>query len=291
MAAADKSLRTTDTLLDIGFIDVAQWFQGQGENTIEYRLDGPNAHANVLLLDEVKSLYAFVREDSVLYIGKTSRTVRRRFVTYRKPGLRQATNLRCNRKIRECISRGEVVRILVFNPISFLRYGDFDINLAAGLEDSLIYEFDPPWNGREDGRPITEEAEREEADESEVRIPSERQQLSSAPFGKIGSQGQLGEVAAFQLILGDTYYQQGLINAGVAASRYLGQHGEPIQISFSDGTEPVISRINRTANRSGGVRVVGRNTEIARWFHANFTRGETVNARVLDKNRIELLRK
>ena len=45
----------------------------------------------------------------------------------------------------------EVLRILVFNPISNLRYGDFDINLAAGLEDSLIAEFSPPWNGRERG--------------------------------------------------------------------------------------------------------------------------------------------
>ena len=35
------------------------------------------------------------------------------------------------------LKAGEIVRIFVFNPISHLRYGDFDINLAAGLEEFL----------------------------------------------------------------------------------------------------------------------------------------------------------
>jgi hypothetical protein len=49
-------------------------------------------------------------------------------------------------------------RIFVFAPISDLRYGQFQIDLAAGLEESLIIAVAPPWNGREGKRLLTEEA-------------------------------------------------------------------------------------------------------------------------------------
>jgi hypothetical protein len=51
---------------------------------------------------------------------------------------------------------------------------------------------------------------------------------------------------------------------------------------------PIISGINRTANRSGGVRVVGRNQLIAQWFREHFRKDDVVEGRVLDPNRIML---
>ena len=42
---------------------------------------------------------------------------------------------------------GSTIRILAFAPISDLRYGEFQIDLAAGLEEALIRAFSPPWNG------------------------------------------------------------------------------------------------------------------------------------------------
>ena len=49
---------TADTLLNLGFRDVAAWTLSKGEDGIEYRLDGANAQADKLLLDETNSLYA-----------------------------------------------------------------------------------------------------------------------------------------------------------------------------------------------------------------------------------------
>jgi hypothetical protein len=144
---------TADTLLNLGFRDIAAWVTSSGNGGIDYRMDGPNPPADRVLLGEVNSLYAFVHGDRVMYIGKTARNLRDRIAGYRNPHVGQRTNWRCNGNIRDMLKRNEVLRIFVFNPIPKLRYGDFDINLAAGLEDSLIAEFDPPWNGRERGVP------------------------------------------------------------------------------------------------------------------------------------------
>ena len=270
-------------------MDVAAWTTSKRDGGLDYHLDGVNLKADQLLLDETNSLYAFVQGDKVKYIGKTSRTVRERFVTYKKPGVRQPTNLRCNARIREMLSRNEVIRIFVFNPISFLRYGDFDINLAAGLEDSLIAEFDPPWNGRERGRPITEEAEREETEEAPTNSDHESVGMAAEPSNERGPIATPKPISSFHMTLGDTYFYKGLINVGVDASAYLGDDGEPIAVVFGDGSDPVISRINRTANKSGGVRVVGRNPAIAKWLQKYFRKGEVLRALVLDRNRILLL--
>ncbi|WP_205408949.1 GIY-YIG nuclease family protein [Acidiphilium sp. JA12-A1] len=277
---------TSETLLNLGFRDVGMWGPGKGVGSIDYHLDSPNAHTDGLILRERNSLYAFVHKDEVKYIGKTARTIRERFAGYRNPGQRQQTNLRCNRNIQEMLDQGDAVRIFVFNPISFLRYGDFEINLAAGLEDALIEAFDPPWNGREQGRTITEEAEREEEEESEQPVPDDHDLsvgLATAQEAPPPSRN-----TDFQITLGEAYYSQGFINPGVEASAHLGAEGDLIEVTFDDGTEPVISKIDRRANRNGSVRIVGRNRAIARWFQSRFQRGDVVKAQVLNPHCILL---
>ena len=115
----------------------------------------------------------------------------------------------------------------MFTPISNLRYLDFEINLAAGLEDSLIAAFAPPWNGREKGKLVSEDAEREQVEEAADTRPagSERaiEQIGPTPAPAL---------AAFEITLGQAYYHQGLINPGVDASKHLGADGEPIQVLF-----------------------------------------------------------
>ncbi|TIT84439.1 MAG: GIY-YIG nuclease family protein, partial [Mesorhizobium sp.] len=188
-----------DVLLNLGFVDVGRW-ETAGDD-IGYRLDGVDAEANQVMLDVPNALYAFVRGDDVQYIGKTARSIRRRYVGYCRPGKRQRTNLRCHRNIQAAIQENTEIRILVFTPISHLRYSDFEINLAAGLEDSLIKAFDPPWNGRERGQPITEEAEREEAEE----IGSE--QLGASAESDSQLKPKASGPALATVVLGPTYYK------------------------------------------------------------------------------------
>jgi hypothetical protein len=143
--------------------------------------------------------------------------------------------------------------------------------------------FDPPWNGRERGQPISEEAERDEAEETERRGISPANDVLSRPAASGTA------LAAFSIVLGSTYYNKGFLNPGVEASRSLGKDGDPIRIVFSDGSQTVISKINRTANRTGAVRVVGGNQQIAEWFQEHFREGDTVQCRVLDPHTIALV--
>jgi len=152
------------------------------------------------------------------------------------------------------LAAGSEVRVLILTPISNLRYGDYEINLAAGLEDSLMRAFNPPWNGRDRGIPVTEEAEREQAEEEADARKAQPEQLKPAPTHP---------AYPFEIMLGTSLLLSGPHQPSAAASRFLGRDGEPVQISFDDGAEPVTSSINRTANVSGAVRVVGRNRLIA----------------------------
>ncbi|MDW9503300.1 GIY-YIG nuclease family protein [Sinorhizobium meliloti] len=282
MRMTDSQL-TAEVLLNLGFVDVGKW-QPKGDS-IAYDLDGADASASEVLLDAPNALYAFVRDDQVVYIGKTARSIRKRFVGYCRPGKTQATNQRCHRNIKAAIAEGTEIRIFVFTPITHLRYSDFEINLAAGLEDSLIREFDPSWNGKDRGHPISEDAEREEEEESEFGA-SDVVAIADAPAEPRASPQAM---ATFSVFLGATYYEKGILNLGVEASEYLGKDGDPIRVRFNDGSQTVVSKINRTANRTGAVRVIGGNAQIARWFQENFSEGDTVHGSVVDPHTIQLL--
>jgi hypothetical protein len=65
-----------ETLLAAGFVDVAAWhLAGEG---LVYKLDGERAQSNALRMQQPNALYAFVRDEAVQYIGKTTRSVRNR---------------------------------------------------------------------------------------------------------------------------------------------------------------------------------------------------------------------
>lgn len=64
-----------EVLLNLGFVDVGKW-QPKGDS-IAYDLDGADTSAREVLLDASNGLYAFVRGDEVVYIGKTARSTSR----------------------------------------------------------------------------------------------------------------------------------------------------------------------------------------------------------------------
>lgn len=142
----------------IGFIRVGCW-----------KLDGEQLGFDLTSHGTAKNvLYAFVVAERVMYVGKTVLPLNKRMFGYKNPGLSQATNIKNNRLIRECVTNGQPVEIFALPDNGLLHYGDFHVNLAAGLEDSLVKTLLPPWNGAQkesvkqlmDGLspPISEEA-------------------------------------------------------------------------------------------------------------------------------------
>lgn len=93
-------------------------------------------------------LYAFVCDNEICYIGKTTRALLRRIRHYQRPGPTQSTNIRNNKSLKDLLSAGKRVDIYVLiDDKPQLYKGIHSINLAAGLEDSLIDYFKPKWNG------------------------------------------------------------------------------------------------------------------------------------------------
>lgn len=273
-----------EILLDIGFIDIGSW-KPSGD-VIKYELEGVNQASNMVLLEKPAALYAFVHDSAVCYIGKTARSIRRRFIGYCRPGNTQATNRRCHCNIKSAINQGKEIRILIFTPILDLAYAEFQIDLAAGLEDSLIRKFNPPWNGGNKTRRMSESAEREEEGDNNKEKQDDESFIT--PDSSIENKLFTKVLNTFSINLGGTYYRTGYLNPGIEASSFLGKDGEPIRVIFNNDSDPVISKINRTANRNGSVRVVGNNQLIARWFQENFNEGDVVCGEVVDSHTIRL---
>lgn len=123
-------------LLQIGFKKVGKWiFQ---DNSLEYLLD--------IERNNINFLYAFIVDNNIKYIGKSTQTIQKRFNGYKNPGKDQRTNIKNNKKLIDELNKNKEIDIYIFIDSGLLLYGSFHINLAAGLEDSLIKQTNPEWN-------------------------------------------------------------------------------------------------------------------------------------------------
>jgi hypothetical protein len=148
---SDKIRHGIHELLQIGLEDAARW-EADGER-LKHVGEKPAGWRQQTAIPN--SLYAFVCEEKVLYIGKTTKTLSKRLAGYCDPGKSQATNKKCHQGIRKLIKQGKTVRILVLPQTIPLKWGDYPINLAAGLEEALVRAFKPEWNGS-NGKHLTE---------------------------------------------------------------------------------------------------------------------------------------
>ena len=121
---------------EIGFRRVGRWTLVAGKAV--FNLDAAASAQKVL--------YAFVTGRDVLYVGKTTLALKRRMYGYQQPGPTQRTNIAGHAKISELLASQRSVDIYALLEGAPLHHGAFQINLAAGLEDSLVHELQPPWN-------------------------------------------------------------------------------------------------------------------------------------------------
>lgn len=136
-SASDEVSAKLDRLKRIGFTAVGWW--ELTESGISFELTEFATARNIL--------YAFVIDGDLNYIGKTTQSLRARMAGYKTPGPTQSTNIRNHARIRELLTAGAHVEIFALPDSGLLYYGEFHVNLAAGLEDSLVRDLSPPWNG------------------------------------------------------------------------------------------------------------------------------------------------
>lgn len=132
-----------DRILAAGFRPAGNWLLANGVLRLSLVQLQPTAQ---------DLLYAFVAGGHLTYIGKTTQGLLRRMQGYRSPPNSAerggSTNIRNHRNIEASLQAGVPVDIYVLDVGGEQRHGEFRINLAAGLEDSLIRELAPAWNGK-----------------------------------------------------------------------------------------------------------------------------------------------
>lgn len=185
---------------------------------------------------------------------------------YRNPAKSQTTNISNHGRLRDLIDEGRAVDILVPPDNGLMRYGQFHLNLAAGLEDSLIQVINPPWNG---GKKETASAESET--ENDIDEPLE-------------------VFPRFTITLHPTYRHSGFFNVGTANEALLGPDGEKIEFFLGESDEAILGTINRTANTNGTPRLMG-GTGLRQWFQSEFAEMDILEVEVLSPLSIRLRRR
>lgn len=125
-----------DTLTSIGFKKVGVW-------SIKNSQLLPNLTAEQ---NSKNILYCFVINNEPMYVGKTTQMLKSRMYGYQNPGKTQFTNIRNNQNIKEALANSAQVDIYVLPDHGLLHFGEFHLNLAAGLEDSITSALQPKWN-------------------------------------------------------------------------------------------------------------------------------------------------
>ena len=231
-------------LLNIGFQCVGHWKLKNSVLILD--LDSHAKSSNVL--------YAFVSNGVVKYIGKTTQQFKTRMQGYKKPARTQATNLKNNENITKLLSEGEAVDIFLLPDNGLLHYGNFHINLAAGLEDSLIAVISPPWNG----------VKNKEFKEDENK-PHEKEH---------------GQSIIFDQVIEKTYYKKGFFNVKQEFSDLFGNDREKIEIYISNYEPPIVGYINRIANNNQSPRIMG-GIQLKDWFQKKIEEMDHVKIEIM----------
>ena len=268
-----------DRLYEVGFQILGTW-ELTARRKLALRLT-PDNDSTRTRLTSGPALYAFISGTDILYLGKTSLSLVARFGGYKNPGARQQTNIKCSKHIIDFISSERRVDVLSLSGVTQLRWGEFELNIAAGLEDSLIAQLSPQWNGRT-GHSIMTESEQIERESLNIHHISDEAPAS----GKVGA--DVKATGTFTIKLGETYYQDGIINPGVKVKHLLGGHDEEIWLRLGrDDSKGVQTTINRKAVASDSPRLKARK-EVAAWFQKNFKLGDTVTGIIISPHQIIL---
>jgi hypothetical protein len=265
-----------DRLLSIGFEAAGDW-ELVGDR-IKAHLERDAGQQNVL--------YAFVRNAEVMYVGQSERTLRERMSNYASPSVNgNSTNQKIKRNILDLLRSGESVEIFALPDNGLMHYGQFHLNLAAGLEKSIIRKLSPPWNWKSKNGEKFLVTERDDVIEK-VQDPEAREEQGAAlpaPAMNAQEETQQGKqndvhndteeersysgdvddetppepaeslqpadppetIGSFEFKLEPSYWREGFFNGRNAGSPLLGEHGAKIEIFYGDEKTPFLGSINR----------------------------------------------
>lgn len=111
----------------------------------EWLADGDRIKLSIRPEQGSASVYAFVRDGVVVYIGKTETCLRHRMDGYRNGKGTQRTNIRVRGLILEALKSGSRVEVLAASPEPTV-WHELPVSTVVGLEAGLIDLLHPVWN-------------------------------------------------------------------------------------------------------------------------------------------------
>lgn len=136
-----------DELKKIGFCEVGFWeLDIKKPGRINYKID--DVH-----LQRKEILYCFFSGTIPYYFGISDNTLKERMGNYKagkEDGTAGSTNKKVHARILQFLKQEKDVRILILTPKYELKYEDLNVNIAKGIELSLVekYDSDEIWNDR-----------------------------------------------------------------------------------------------------------------------------------------------
>lgn len=279
-----------DRLMQIGFREIGNWTAEEGRLKLHLQILPPHRRA----------LYAFAVDTKVLYVGKTSGSLVGRLQAYVSPHLTQRTNVRNRAGLLELLGAGQVIKILGWIDPGLHRIGNFDLNIAAGLEDSIISVLAPPWNGARSAEAVKSHfataglTDREQgcqgvAPEGEPDVATldanSASAIAIAPTSLAVGTAVLAQPAptatTFTVRLGKTYYEHGFFNVPVAFSTMFGVHGTRMDLYCGQERAHLHAILDRKANQQSRTPRIYGKAELANWFQRRFQLGGTLQVTVL----------
>jgi hypothetical protein len=251
-------------LLNIGFSYVGNWTL----NNLSRLSLTLSSHYN-----SKNILYSFISNGEIKYIGKSIQTLESRLYGYQNPGSSQSTNIRVNKLLVEQLQKGYPVDIFILNDNGLLNFGGFNINIAAGLEDSLIFEINPDWNYSGKKR-IKEDKQSEDVVLNKAIIKKEISTVKDR----------------FDIKLGQTYFNQGFFNVPVSHSHLFAEDSAVIELILGQTEEQIYGYINRRANKNNCPRIMG-GISLKQWIQQLFKQDEIMMVTILSTISIKLTRK
>jgi hypothetical protein len=126
---------SVEQLTQSGFRHVGSWLSHEGKIKLDFTPEQGRA-----------TVYAFLLDGVLVYIGLTQTCFYRRMQGYRNGTATQRTNIRIRGFILEALASGRKIEVLAATPEEKLAWRNLPVSLAVGLESGLIEKFRPEWN-------------------------------------------------------------------------------------------------------------------------------------------------
>ncbi len=234
-------------LIDIGFTRIGGWRLENDAPTFSLHSMG----------DAVDVLFAFIASGEVKFVGRAEQPLTRCMQRFQQPEADDSVYVEWRQQIADALYSGLEVDIYLLPERGLLQYGDFQVNLAAGLEASILATLQPEWNE-------TQAPPRTITVDSTGVVKGVATSTRAVQPRASHALDERSEPPKFDFKIGPMQVTGGLFDVPALYSDYVAGEGQPVKVHIGD-EPPLTGYVNRRANINRAPRILGGEALMA-WF-------------------------